>query len=570
MYGGDAEPGNSGRAQSSGEAERHLPPVRLSRADLGWRSLLFASPAEDDAAAEPPGSLTVESQGLTIHRREQGAVYVALDWGESGGGHGHPDRLNLLLSHGSSRWLDDLGTGSYVDESLHWYRSTLAHNAPLIDGSSQTRVNGECIGTDAAAGFDFIAARVHGLAPGVVVDRTVITGDGYFIDEVRWLATHDVRFELPIHFSAESDLPFTPRALDGGFGVEDGFVHVTGAESAPVPGRTPITLSVSGARAVVWSDHDCAFFRAIAPGQPASTPRTFHLVRCEGTGGVIRSVWTWSAAPIETDFSDRGVAVSVAGRSEVHKSGENQWTISMDGSADLRFERADLILDGDDADEPDDGVPQHLVAPRELHVHAPQSDWFSDLGPSEQDIWELFDLGEAHYRRSEESWREAGQPNARVAVTADGDGLVIDVLVQTEHPIFSPVDATNALDNEHPDINGHGVQLYVATDESSGGWVLVPETGTNAVRVRRLAAWGSFPDPTTTWRLVPGGFELRARLAINTTEPSMFGLDILVNDAAPGRARRRGQLVMSGADGEFVYLQGDRHDPARLVPFSID
>ena len=49
----------------------------------------------------------------------------------------------------------------------------------------------------------------------------------------------------------------------------------------------------------------------------------------------------------------------------------------------------------------------------------------------------------------------------------------------------------------------------------------------------------------------------------------MFGLDVLVNDAEPGRLRRRGQLVMSGADDEFVYLRGDRHDPSRLIPFSV-
>jgi hypothetical protein len=43
---------------------------------------------------------------------------------------------------------------------------------------------------------------------------------------------------------------------------------------------------------------------------------------------------------------------------------------------------------------------------------------------------------------------------------------------------------------------------------------------------------------------------------------------VIVNDAGPGRARRRGQLVMSGAGGEFAYLRGDRHDPSRLIPFS--
>jgi hypothetical protein len=48
-----------------------------------------------------------------------------------------------------------------------------------------------------------------------------------------------------------------------------------------------------------------------------------------------------------------------------------------------------------------------------------------------------------------------------------------------------------------------------------------------------------------------------------------LALDLLVNETAPGRARRRGQLVLSGADGEFVYLRGDRHDPSRLPGFII-
>ena len=47
-------------------------------------------------------------------------------------------------------------------------------------------------------------------------------------------------------------------------------------------------------------------------------------------------------------------------------------------------------------------------------------------------------------------------------------------------------------------------------------------------------------------------------------------LDVLVNETVAGRERRRGQLVLSGAAGEFAYLAGDRHDPARLLPFVLD
>jgi hypothetical protein len=45
----------------------------------------------------------------------------------------------------------------------------------------------------------------------------------------------------------------------------------------------------------------------------------------------------------------------------------------------------------------------------------------------------------------------------------------------------------------------------------------------------------------------------------------VVGLDLVVNEMPAGRERRRGQLVLSGGAGEYVYLRGDRHDAARLV-----
>jgi hypothetical protein len=46
-------------------------------------------------------------------------------------------------------------------------------------------------------------------------------------------------------------------------------------------------------------------------------------------------------------------------------------------------------------------------------------------------------------------------------------------------------------------------------------------------------------------------------------------LDVIVNEMPRGRERRRGQLVMSGGAGEFVYLRGDRHDPQRLITLRL-
>jgi len=41
--------------------------------------------------------------------------------------------------------------------------------------------------------------------------------------------------------------------------------------------------------------------------------------------------------------------------------------------------------------------------------------------------------------------------------------------------------------------------------------------------------------------------------------------DCVINECPPDRERRRGQLVMSGANGEFGYLRGARQNPERAV-----
>jgi hypothetical protein len=58
-----------------------------------------------------------------------------------------------------------------------------------------------------------------------------------------------------------------------------------------------------------------------------------------------------------------------------------------------------------------------------------------------------------------------------------------------------------------------------------------------------------------------------ADLALNISEPLKLG--VVVNDMAPDRERRRGQLVLGGHAGEFVYLRGDRLAAEDLLDFLI-
>jgi hypothetical protein len=46
-------------------------------------------------------------------------------------------------------------------------------------------------------------------------------------------------------------------------------------------------------------------------------------------------------------------------------------------------------------------------------------------------------------------------------------------------------------------------------------------------------------------------------------------VQVVVNDMAPSRARRRGQLVLAGGAGEHVYLRGDRENPIVFTRFLL-
>jgi hypothetical protein len=180
-----------------------------------------------------------------------------------------------------------------------------------------------------------------------------------------------------------------------------------------------------------------------------------------------------------------------------------------------------------------------------------------------------FVLDEPNYRRSEESWNEAGRPTATVTIaTTRRDALGINVDVSHVHRCFVPVDAENPLDNEPAAINGAGVQLYAVAGVSKGGWLLVPDPVSRDVGALAIEGWENGLTVSARWQPTESGYAIVAEVALpaGTTEAS---LDVIVNETAPGRERRRGQLVLSGARQEFVYLRGDRHDVARLLRFTI-
>jgi hypothetical protein len=188
-----------------------------------------------------------------------------------------------------------------------------------------------------------------------------------------------------------------------------------------------------------------------------------------------------------------------------------------------------------------------------------------------------FRLARQHYRRSESTWIDADSPEALVSLGATRDELLIEVSVRKPHVTFTPERAENPLDNEHPDTNSDGIQLYVRGVDpvrrvQHHSWIVVPDAGSAKLRITPRISEGSAALVTGEWRRTPRGYQVLMRVpreAVGAAGRGPVGLDVIVNETSPDRERRRGQLVLSGASGEWTYLRGDRHDPAQYLWFQL-
>jgi hypothetical protein len=564
LYDDTVPRGETGRASSTADVERNLGGTSLTRADLSWRALLFARPELPPLEPVPLRSDLLPGQGVGIIRREEGAVYVALDYGHSGGGHGHPDRLNLLLSDGAARWFDDPGTGSYVEDTLHWYRSTLAHTAPLVDGHSQERVHGELLASEDRPGeAGWIRARAE-LVPGCDVQRTVVVCDDYLVDLVEWAGADPHEIALPVHgvrarAADGTSLPSMRAAIEGGVGGEDGFSFLR--ETARLVVERGVPLEVVGERPVAGESRrlrgwivappEATFWAAAAPGAPGSDRQQMLLVRTVAARGSLLAVWSWRGrlASIEPGAAELRVTRK-DGRTDRHSARADGWHIVSDGAETRRLVLGGLVMPPARDDALRAAIPDR---PSGGALRLPAR----------------FTLGLDHYRCSEDDWEEAGRPECTVAITRERGEIVVVVDVPKSDRNFVAIDAENPYDNEPAPINGDGVQLYVTVGSKRGGWLLVPSAQSQDVGMKAIDGWSGELRVRATWAATSSGYVLTARISIPESAREL-ALDVLVNETPRTRVRRRGQLVLSGSCGEFVFLRGDRHDADQLVRLSLE
>jgi hypothetical protein len=198
--------------------------------------------------------------------------------------------------------------------------------------------------------------------------------------------------------------------------------------------------------------------------------------------------------------------------------------------------------------------------------------------PALDGTFDGFDLSEPleldhedQYRRSEEPYAGPDDFSARAYVNWSDEGLYLAVEV-TKPEVFArnPHASPLRLDNEPDEIHADGIQVYIRlpNNDEIHGLLILPSTVGGGLIVRSVAGTDAGGDTVRGgWQTTETGYALT--VAISPPGWSQFhagseiGFDLLVNQMLPDRVRRAGQLVWSGGGG-WVWLRGDRQDPARF------
>lgn len=539
------------------EVERAAQPGGVRRGQLGWKAFLWMEPERPAAEARSwrPGTVHLEETGLAIFRREGGATYVSLDYGEPGGGHGHADRLNLTLHHGGVGWLLDFGTGSYSSPSLGWYRSTLAHNAPLLDGLAQAPARGTCVAFENAGDHGWVCALLppDSAYDGVAVQRTIVLAPGYVLDVVQ-MSSETGEHQLAVPWHGQGKVSVDERGAT--------FTRPGGGLRILLTARQPFQVLVQ---------------RAPGPGDAsgaASPEQEFPIVITTGEAVTLAACLDLGAGVDEIDCADEDFIVRLTGgRVHVHRATDEGWLIEPD--------RGDAVTLGGlrPSDEPaappaGAGVVEERPAGAVCQriERPPALDGTLNGFPADAPL--RLDR-EDQFRRAEEPWPGPEQFAAAAFLCHDESHLYLAVDVTAPQPWFRPEGATDPeLENENADIHSDGLQVYV---ESHGlyGWLVVP-VAHDAARLRVSAVRGTDAAPEMIvrggWRPTPDGYRVTMAVDVPGLLPSgpesegatELGFDLYVNRGREGRERRTGQLAWSGARGARLYLAGDRPLPGPL------
>lgn len=173
-------------------------------------------------------SMNLTGAGLAILRRGAGdsAACAMIDYGPHGAGHGHFDKLQLLVYANGREWLLDPGRLTYRHKHYKtWVKHTAAHNTIAINGQSQLPTEGQTLFFTVTDDYAACGLASDAAFPHVTLRRYVLMTDTFLIDqfdvESKTSATIDWFAHVQSDAMEQQGKPADP------LGDDQGYQHLT-------------------------------------------------------------------------------------------------------------------------------------------------------------------------------------------------------------------------------------------------------------------------------------------------------------------------------------------------------
>ena len=209
----------------------------ISSSTRGWQALLWGAETLFPAGTLPATSILLDKAGYAILRAGYSSDprYLAIKFGPYSGGPAHYDELGYIAFALGTTLGRDPGTHSLVaDSHTAWDKTTVAHNALVVDEQNQTETTGNLDWFLGFSEFSLASANAGAAYPNrAAVTRSLALTPDYWIDltSAAALDSQPHRFDWVYHNPGTLTTPLGLAAYTA-LPKTNGYDYLTNARSA--------------------------------------------------------------------------------------------------------------------------------------------------------------------------------------------------------------------------------------------------------------------------------------------------------------------------------------------------
>ncbi|OGV79779.1 MAG: hypothetical protein A3K19_22425 [Lentisphaerae bacterium RIFOXYB12_FULL_65_16] len=209
----------------------------VNQRQRGQDAFLFGADEVPASAGMNLASCVFPGVGWMILRGGTGAdaMYLAMDYGPHGGGHGHPDKLGFTFYALGDFVAHDPGCLAYA-VPLHgeWYRQTVAHNTVVVDQAPQDECTGALQFSTSGPMFRAGAASADAANAPVAMSRLALMSDDYLILVDTLSDTQKHVYDWAYHGQGEFATPVPLVNSDAPIAAGYGYQRIENVRRGPV------------------------------------------------------------------------------------------------------------------------------------------------------------------------------------------------------------------------------------------------------------------------------------------------------------------------------------------------